>query len=46
MEQQQINVQELFAVIGEQQLSIRMLQQKIASMQTAIDDLQKPKDKK
>lgn len=38
MENQQINVQELFAVIGEQQLSIRMLQQKIATMQKEKDD--------
>jgi len=43
MEQQQINVQDLFAIIGEQQLSIRMLQQKLQSMQAALDDFQKGK---
>lgn len=41
---QKINVQDLFAVIGEQTLSIRMLQQQIATMQRAIDDLQKSKE--
>ena len=43
----QINVQELFAMIGEQSLTIRMLQQKLQTMQAALDDLQKgDKDEK
>jgi len=44
MENQEINAQDLFAIIGEQQLAIRMLQQKIQSMQIALDDLQKGSD--
>jgi hypothetical protein len=43
--QQQINVQDLFAIIGEQSLTIRMLQQRVATMQAALDDLKKENKK-
>ena len=33
-----INVQELFAIIGEQSLTIRMMQQRIATLEAALKD--------